>query len=277
MRTNQAQIDIHHFDLGSTEITQAALAAIAAGQPGPPVAVRQPRLRQPRRGGADTGTPTSVPAADRRGHARDGDPALAECLRRRPGRRGDSGSAATTDAVNQVADADAKLALDLRLPARAGDRRHRAERQRDPRGHAVASTMSRRRSPASPATPSPAAAGALGSIGPGCPSVGSSGSCSSAGRSRWVTSKSPSIAIADGHRAWVAGGECLELAADVDEHRRDRDVADRRRPDEANDRNPGGARDIAEQAEGHDRDHPGGRSEASTPPSAIIRSTRTNR
>jgi protein-disulfide isomerase len=117
VRTNQAQIDLHHFDLGSTEITQAALAAIAAGQQGRQwqfanlvLANLDEAAKTP--GNADEKFLRQIAEATPEMEIPPWQDAFDEALA-----DADSGDSASTDDVTQIADADAKLALDLKLPA----------------------------------------------------------------------------------------------------------------------------------------------------------------
>ncbi|CAN5624611.1 hypothetical protein BH10ACT11_BH10ACT11_14010 [soil metagenome] len=117
VRTNDAQIDIHHFDLGSTEITQAALAAIAAGQQGRQwqfanlvFANLEEAAKTP--GNADERFLRQIAEITPEMEIPPWQSAFDDALT-----DADSSGSASTDDVTQIADADAKLALDLRLPA----------------------------------------------------------------------------------------------------------------------------------------------------------------
>lgn len=115
VRTNKAQIDIHHFDLGRTSVTQAALASIAAGQQG-----RQWQFAnlvfanqgEAGPGGADEKFLRQIAEVTPEMEIPPWQSAFEAALN-----DANSSSSASSDPVAQTADADSKLALDLRLPA----------------------------------------------------------------------------------------------------------------------------------------------------------------
>lgn len=110
VRTDQAQIAIHHFDLGRTQITQAALAAIAAGDQG-----RQWQFANLVMANLDEAGPTGADEKFLRQIAE-----VTPEMEIPPWQKLFEAALAgdpVGDPVIKVADDDAQVALDLKLPA----------------------------------------------------------------------------------------------------------------------------------------------------------------